>query len=667
MVDLRVEPSHISAMDIGSENPLPRFRWMWERRIFKIADDVPEEDRKYIGWETDDRCLPYRLQDDFGGRPADHALESIVLENDILKATFLPGLGGRLWSLFHKPDSRELLHQPSCIRVANIALRGAWFCGGVEWNVGQFGHGFLTSSPVFAARVAGPNDEPILRLYEWDRAKCFPWQIDFHLPTGSSFLFAHMRVVNPHDAEIPMYWWTNIAVPETPRTRMLGPSDTVLTNGSDGSIDYAILPGKGKDGTYPQNKGMANECFYRVPKGSRPWVAAVEGDGKGMIHSATERLVGCKAFFWGMTPGGRHWQEFLNGDNRAYIELQAGLARTQMEHVPMPSRTAWHWTEVFGPIECDPQKVHTQTWSDAWHTVQAQLEQALPESRVHDLDERLNKISARSVEEVLFTGGGWGALERRRIRQSGQEDRVPRELVFEPDSMGPEQEPWLALVQDGILPETHPKEDIPAWMVQKEWLRLLEESVLSEAGDHWLTWLHIGNAYSEQLDLKKAEECWEQSLARRESAWALRNLALLAKHKERFEEAVDLLQRAWTFGPQVVSLALEYAQALQKAGRHDALHEFLAGLSPEIREHEHAIIMMAQAALQVGDYEDAEALIDRDFSTVREGDNVISDIWFEAQAVRAAKKRGVALTSELRKEIRTTAEPPRHMDFRMFG
>ena len=35
----------------------------------------------------------------------------------------------------------------------NLAIRNAWFSGGVEWNMGIRGHSVYTCSPVFAARV----------------------------------------------------------------------------------------------------------------------------------------------------------------------------------------------------------------------------------------------------------------------------------------------------------------------------------------------------------------------------------------------------------------------------------------------------------------------------------------------------------------------------------
>ena len=96
--------------------------------------------RHNIGYGRVGSVLPYLVQDGYGRdrRPAEHKVA--VLENDVLRATFLLDLGGRLWSLVHKPTGRELLYRNPVFQPANLALRNAWFAGGVEWNIGTIGH-----------------------------------------------------------------------------------------------------------------------------------------------------------------------------------------------------------------------------------------------------------------------------------------------------------------------------------------------------------------------------------------------------------------------------------------------------------------------------------------------------------------------------------------------
>ena len=113
---------------------------------------VPAAKRHLAGWQTGFRVLPYRMQDGYGRTRQPISLKSIVLENEFLRAVFLPEVGGRLYSLW-KPVERELLHCNPVFQPANLAIRNAWFSGGIEWNIGQFGHTFTTCSPVFAAQI----------------------------------------------------------------------------------------------------------------------------------------------------------------------------------------------------------------------------------------------------------------------------------------------------------------------------------------------------------------------------------------------------------------------------------------------------------------------------------------------------------------------------------
>ncbi len=60
-----------------------------------------------------------------------------------------------------------------------------------------------------------PDGGEMLRLWEWERLRDLPFQVDLWLPDGSDFLYAGVRVRNPHERPVPAYWWSNIAVPRT--------------------------------------------------------------------------------------------------------------------------------------------------------------------------------------------------------------------------------------------------------------------------------------------------------------------------------------------------------------------------------------------------------------------------------------------------------------------
>ena len=675
MTELRLEGYEIPAAELGPENPLPFFRSRKESREITVDPNVPEDVRRHLGWHTGHRLLPYRLQDSYTRERHPRRFVAAVLENEYLRATVLPELGGRLVSLVSKPTGRELLDRNPVFQPRALALRNAWFRGGIEWNTGQPGHHYLTCSPLFAARVEGPEGGPVLRIYEWERAKRFPWQVDLLLPPGSPLLFARIRVVNPHDQELAMYWWTNMSVPERPDVRVIVPTAEAIHHVGQVAFRMEDLPlVDGADWTYPTNSRASLGLFFRIPDGQRPWITALDAQGRGLVQTSTERLRGRKLFCWGMTAGGRHWQEFLSVPGQNHSEIQAGLARTQDECLPMPARAEWTWTEAYGLLEADPAEVHSPDWERARRAAEEALARLLPEEQHRRWDRELAAVTDAPCAEILHRGAGWGALERRRVAVSGAVDRVPAALWFGEETLGPEQEPWLALLERGELPSGDPQQEPGAWLVQPEWEALLRARLEQAAGrrrpqaaggEHWLAWLHLGNMRREALDFTGAREAWEQSLRERRNGWALRNLAVLESEEGRPEAALELWEQAWEQGPRLPALAVEYAQALLRNKRHEDVLRFVAGLPSELRDHERIVLLRANAALRVGQLELVEPALSREFVTIYEGETTLSDLWFGYQEQKLAAQEGVAVDNELRRRVRQQFPPPPHLDFRM--
>ena len=230
--ELRIETYRMPAADLGTTDPLPMLAppGALSNRPKKIHESVPEEDRKHLGYGMNVGRLPYRMQIGYNRERRPRDFKVAVLENDFLHATFLLELGGRLLSLLDKGSGRELLDVNPVLQPVAIGFRNIWFSGGVEWNGPVPGHSPRTCSPIFAARVTGDDGEPVLRLYEWDRIRGIPYQLDCWLPRDGRALYVHGRLINPNDREVPCWWWSNIAVPEREDVRVLVPADTALVH-----------------------------------------------------------------------------------------------------------------------------------------------------------------------------------------------------------------------------------------------------------------------------------------------------------------------------------------------------------------------------------------------------------------------------------------------------
>jgi hypothetical protein len=674
MTELRVETLTLPGCPIGAENPLPIFRDKATDRPVALRDSIPTEKRQYFGWQAGARLLPYRLQDQYNRQRADLSLRVIVLENEFLKATFWTELGGRLMSLIYKPLNRELLYNNPVFQPANLAIRNAWFAGGIEWNVGHYGHSFLTCTPIFAAVLQGQHGEPGLRLYDFERCKGLLWQTDFYLPPHSEFLIAYTRVVNPQDEDTSMYWWTNIAVPELPGLRVLAPTDeTIYLDLEIAGFGYATLPDlpslPGKDPTYSLNWPRANEFFFQCDRADLPWEAALDAQGAGLVELSSPRLKYRKLFCWGTGPGGRHWQEFLAEPGLSYLEIQAGLAPTQLHHLPFASGEEWDWTELFGFHQADPAQVHDPDYRHAWRAVDATLKQRITPTVLAEIEAGCRSRAAHPASEILQNGSGWGALELARRAQDRTLERIPPAFVFPPATLGPQQTRWLPLLQGEALAAPDRTGDPGEWLVQKPWRDLLARSLQTPQNRTAQALLHYGVMLAEAFDDSAAADAWRESLQTAPSPWAYRNLAALAHTNHNLPAALDDYARAWqaalAANAPAEPLAREYLALLVESGAYPAAQAFYAALPAHIAASDRIQVLRAMFALQLNDLDTVEQILQQDFPTVREGQVDLTDLWFQLWRRRLATQTGQKPEDIPLSAVEADYPVPKSIDFRM--
>ncbi|MFW6159125.1 MAG: hypothetical protein ACOC8E_07195, partial [Planctomycetota bacterium] len=407
---------------------------------------------------------------------------------------------------------------------------------------------------------------------------------------------------------------------------------------------------------------------YEVTEPDRPWISALDPEGRGLAQMSTPRLKGRKLFRWGMRPGGRNWQRFLSPGGPPYIEIQAGLALTQAQALPMPPGAEWSWLEAYTSVEADPGAVHGDDWAAAIEAVRAQLDAV---ATADELAARLETTAAdadRPPDDVLHPGSGWGALERRRREATGEPPFCSDALVFDDESIGEAEAPWLELLESGRLPEADPDDGRPSWMVQPEWRARLRRSVEQRTGDHWTSWLHLGVMAGYEGENDTARAAWETSVDRAPSAWTVRNLAVLAAREERLSAAADLMVRAQALRPDLPTLAVETCQALVRAGRPREVFDLMSEMPASVRAYPRLRIVEAEAALAADKLDRVQAIIDDelDVPDIREGELSLSEIWFGLQEKRLAARERVPIDDALRERVRRECPPPEHLEFRMF-
>ena len=82
---------------------------------------------------------------------------------------------------------------------------------------------------LYVAKTQTDEGDPVLRMYEYERIRGVIWQMDFWLEEACPYLNCRMRIVNDSNQVIPMYWWSNMAVPEYEGGRLVVPAKEAFT------------------------------------------------------------------------------------------------------------------------------------------------------------------------------------------------------------------------------------------------------------------------------------------------------------------------------------------------------------------------------------------------------------------------------------------------------
>ncbi|MHB9757875.1 DUF5107 domain-containing protein [Streptomyces sp. BYX5S] len=621
---------------LGVDNPLAALRPLDEMHEVdeRAKEGMPLDMARQVGYQPLRSVLPERIRDGYGRERGPVDLDTIVLENERLRVTVLPGLGGRVASLFHKPTERELLYRNPVFQPADFALNGAWFSGGIEWNIGATGHTTLSCAPLHAARVTAPDGGEMLRLWEWERLRDLPFQVDLWLPDGSDFLYVGVRVRNPHERPAPAYWWSNIAVPE--ERRVLAPAEEAWHFGYERRLRRVPVPESGGvDRTYPLNSEFPADYFYEVEDGRRRWIAALDDAGHGLVQTSTDPLRGRKLFLWGSGTGGRRWQEWLTEPGTGgYCEIQAGLARTQLEHVRLEADGEFSWLEAYGPLAADAEAVHAageEGWGRAVGEVERRLEAVLPRADVDAAYEAWRACADVEPGERLAVGSGWGALEV--LRTDAKLTGTP----FEESTLGEAQAPWRELLETGAFPEQRRVGPPGPTLVAPPWRDMLETAPARPLSEY-----HLGVAQWHAGDRAQAVRSWERGLELAPSLWPfLRCLAVAdvvdghtERAADRYAEAFDDLcgerrdeGEAWR--AVTAALGREAIEALLAAGRAEAARGVWDRLHAQTRRRGRFRLIEAQLLCVEGEFDAARAVFDAGFEVadLREGAETIGDVW----------------------------------------
>ncbi|MGA2270905.1 MAG: DUF5107 domain-containing protein [Bryobacteraceae bacterium] len=292
---------------------------------------------------------PYTLRENITGRRVDTAWRAVYLENEYLKCSVLPDIGGHIYTCVDKVSGEPMFYANPSIKKAQIGYRGAWAAFGVEFNF-PVSHNWVSMSPADFSLAKNGDGSASVFVSNIDRPYGMQWTVELRLAPASAVLEQRVTLYNRSDVRHRFYWWSNAGVRVWDDSKIWYPMRWTASHGFT-EVDTWPVNSAGLDLSVIRNQTRGS--VSRFVHGSRePFMGIYHPKTQtGVAHYADYAdLPAKKIWSWGVDADGLDWRRALSDDNSAYVEVQAGLMRNQETYVFLEPRQSIHFTEYWMPV-----------------------------------------------------------------------------------------------------------------------------------------------------------------------------------------------------------------------------------------------------------------------------------------------------------------------------
>jgi predicted Zn-dependent protease len=323
--------------------------WQGTFTLPSYEEGAPDPNPPFDIYQATNFNYPYTLRTNLTGAKSDHAWRAIFLENEYLKCTVLPDIGGHLYTCIDKISGQPMFYANPSIKKAEIGYRGAWAAFGVEFNF-PVSHNWVSMSPVDFAYAPHEDGSASISVGNIDRVYGMQWKVELLLRPGSTLLEERVTLYNRSDVRHRYYWWNNAGVQVWDDSRIDYPMQFVASHGYTDVYRWPV-DAQGKDLSLIKNHTDGPVSFF-VHGSHEPFMGIWNPHTEtGIAHFAEYRdLPAKKIWSWGVDPDGLNWRTALSDNNSAYVEVQAGLFRNQETYAFLEPGQTIRFSEYWMPV-----------------------------------------------------------------------------------------------------------------------------------------------------------------------------------------------------------------------------------------------------------------------------------------------------------------------------
>ena len=327
----------------------------------RVLDTYPFSDPNPIPiLATDRRLYPYHTFEGYSATSEPREWKVVRMENDLIELFVLPEVGGKVWGAVVKETGHEFIYRNEVMKFRDIALRGPWTSGGIEFNFGVIGHTPATATPVdYTLRE---NDDGSVSIFvgAMDLPSRTHWRVEIRLPPDRAYFETHALWYNPTPLEQPYYNWMTAAAFAQDDLEIFVPGGSYLEHSGrerTWPLDEAgrFLP------LYRNNAFGGNKSYHVVGELNDFFGGYYHDDDYGWGHWARyEDMPGQKMWLWSLARDGGIWEDLLTDTDGQYVEFQAGRLfvqyqpgdhRNPVTQAAFDPLSASAWTETWFPLE----------------------------------------------------------------------------------------------------------------------------------------------------------------------------------------------------------------------------------------------------------------------------------------------------------------------------
>lgn len=284
-------------------------------KTYPFSDPNPVVDMNNI--------YPYFKFDGYTNNAIEQSWKMVVMENEYIKVFVCPEIGGKVWGAIEKSTGKEFLYYNDVVKFRNIAMRGPWTSGGLEFNFGDIGHAPSCSTPVDYKLIEHDDGSVSCIVGAYDLPSRTRWNIDIKLPKDKAYLETKVSWFNTTNQYTTYYQWMNAAAKASGNLEFAYPGKNFIGhNGETG--DWNI--NNNRDISKYENNNFGGYKSYHVLNAySDVFGGYWNDDDFGFGHYvAYDEKPGKKLWIWGLSDQGMIWEDLLTDTKGQYIEYQSG-------------------------------------------------------------------------------------------------------------------------------------------------------------------------------------------------------------------------------------------------------------------------------------------------------------------------------------------------------